>query len=165
MKKITIIFILLLSSKLSKAQLYLEGNMLATINDFEIINSSCDFINGAKLLINEKSVEIIWKTLNDTVPGIYMIYKSHDFNELEFVDRIYISEKLISNISLINSVEDFKPDSYYNFYHIFKIKKNENINLNLVNIKKVALVNLPYIPNYNSTRPINRPFSYINSIR
>lgn len=154
---------LLLSSTYSYSQIYAEGNMMATFNDFEIINPSCNFINGAKLSIDEKSVEVVWKTLNDTTPGIYMIYKSHDFYNLEFVGKINISEKIAPNISLINSVEDLKPNDYYNFYHIFKIKKNQNINFELINIKEEALVNLPYKPNFNTNKPINKRFLYLIS--
>ena len=67
------------------------------------------------------------------------------------------------SISLINSIEDVKPDDSYNFYHILKVKEKENINLKNINIKDIALVNLPYRPNNISIKPINRPFSYLIS--
>ena len=88
MKKLSIIFILFLLSKISYGQFYAEGNMLAVNSDFEIIKPTCNFIVGAKLSIREKAVEVVWKTKNDTVSGYYMIYKSRDFNNLELVEAL-----------------------------------------------------------------------------
>jgi hypothetical protein len=161
MKRLSIIFILFLLSKISYGQFYAEGNMLAVNSDFEIIKPTCNFIVGAKLDVREKAVEVIWKTKNDTVSGYYMIYKSRDFNNLELVDRIFVPKGV--SISVINSIEDVKPDDSYNFYHILKVKEKENINLKNINIKDIALVNLPYRPNNISIKPINRPFSYLIS--
>ena len=73
MKKLSIIFILSLLSKISYGQFYVEGNMLAVNSDFEIIKPTCNFIVGAKLNIREKAIEVVWKTKNDTVSGYYMI--------------------------------------------------------------------------------------------
>ena len=41
------------------------------------------------------------------------------------------------SISLINSIEDVKPDDSYNFYHILKVKEKENINFKNINIKDI----------------------------
>jgi hypothetical protein len=165
MKKALIFLFFITTSKLSFGQLYAEGNMLSVFNDYHIIKPTCKYVEGAKLIIQENYIDVTWKVKGDTVPGYYMIYKSHDFRNIEFIDRLIVPKGMNPNISIVNSTEDPKPNEFYNFYHIIKIKENENISLETINIKDIAIVNLPYVNNNISTKPINKPFSLISSNR
>ena len=156
---------LLFISKMGFSQFYIEGNMLASTNDFNVIKPTCNFITGAKLTPKENSIIVNLKIKGDTVSGYYLVYKSHDFNNIEFVDRIIIPKGLNPQINLLFSAEDTNPNYFYNFYHIVIVKENENFNpaFQYKSIKDMALVNLPYVSEVKSNKSINKPFSLIIS--
>lgn len=158
MKHFWFISLAVLLSNINCFGQFTQGNIMFEYNDYNFINPNAKNILSAQLIEVDNSILINWKAVGDTLPGYYIIFKSNNFDNLEFVGRIEIIHQVNSKIVLSHTVKDSLFSPFYNLYHIVKIlKSNINFNYNEIDLKKFSSVNLPIkIPTMksNSTNTI-----------
>lgn len=158
MKKFLFISLIMLISNTNIFGQFAQGNMVSESNNYNFINPNAKNILSAQLIEVNNSILINWRVIGDTLPGYYIIFKSNNFDHIEFVGRIEIIHQVNSKISLSHTVKDSLYSPFYNLYHIVKIlKSNVNINYNDIDLKRFSAVNLPVkisILKNNSTNTI-----------
>lgn len=122
-------------------------------NNYEIINSQAKSIIDFTVREYDNKLYFQFRTVDDTIPGYYIIYKSNNFSSAKLVQNIAVVTSIKKGLILSYYFED-DPEFSYNFYSIFKIKTNQNININESDIKQIALINIDidrYVFNENKS--------------
>lgn len=144
MKKTFVFFLLSLISSMNCVAQFNQGNIMSSFNQYHTINPNQTIVSSARISEFENKLLISWKMSGDTIAGYYVVYKSINFENIELVGMVPVFTDFNSKIPYITSVEDKSPSEHYNFYHIVKFKKNQNINFDYTKIEEVSVVNIPY---------------------
>ena len=124
-------------------------NMLFIDNEFLPINPEATYLIDYKIKDYGDKVYLSWRTVNDSIPGFYLIFKSNNFKDLKSVATIKVIEGVKKDIVLLNTVDDTYEYSY-NFYHIVKINRNQNLLIQDFSIKSLSIANIRYEPTINN---------------
>lgn len=136
----SILLILFLLPCLSVNSQY-TNEIVRVNNNYEIINSQAKSIIDFTVREYDNKLYFQFRTLDDTIPGYYIIYKSNNFSSAKLIQSIPVETSIKQGIILSYFFED-DPEFSYNFYSIIKIRKSQNININEYDIKQIALVNI-----------------------
>jgi len=123
-------------------------NMLFNDNEFLPINPEATYLIDYKIKDYGDKIYLSWRTVNDSVPGYYLIFKSNNFKNLKSVNTVKVIEGVKKDIVLLNTIEDIYEYSY-NFYHIVKINHNQNLLIEDFSIKSLSIANIKYEPTIN----------------
>jgi hypothetical protein len=73
---------------------------------------------------------ISWMVMNDTLEGVFAIYKSSNFNSIKPVECLVFPKGLVLDVPLLFSVVDSSLETGYDTYHIVKVDRNTLFDLN-----------------------------------
>lgn len=120
-------------------------SVLFSDNDFLEINPEAKYLVDYKIKEYGDKIYLSWRTINDSVPGYYLIFKSNSFQNLKPVATIKVVEGVKKDLVLMNTIDDLYEYSY-NFYHIVKINRNQNLLIDDNSIKLLSIANIKYDP-------------------
>jgi len=142
-----IFIITLLNTIIFSINVFGQNNksMLFSNNDFLEISPEAKYLVDYKIKEYGDKVYLSWRTVNDSIPGFYLIFKSNSFQNLKPVATIKVVEGVKKDLVLMNTIDDLYEYSY-NFYHIVKINRNQNILIDDNSIKSLSIANIKYDP-------------------
>jgi hypothetical protein len=142
-----IFIITLLNTIIFSINVFGQNNksMLFSNNDFLEISPEAKYLVDYKIKEYGDKVYLSWRIVNDSIPGFYLIFKSNSFQNLKPVATIKVVEGVKKDLVLMNTIDDLYEYSY-NFYHIVKINRNQNILIDDNSIKSLSIANIKYDP-------------------
>ena len=122
------IMLVMFSAVHSKGQYVVRDKCMIPFED-ETPPKYKKIVSGKIKRFNGKAY-ISWVVMNDTLEGVFVIYKSSNFNSIKPVEYLRFPNGLVLNVPLTFSVVDSSLETGYDTYHIVKVDRNTLFDLN-----------------------------------
>ncbi len=148
MKKILLLLVtLFVLNGVSNAQYNTEKMFLC--NQYDIINLNHTCFIGSELIYDDGIISLNWAINNDTVPGVYIVYKSYNFTNMKPIEFFKINSTTCKNKTVVFHMVDKNYNPEYNFYHILKYDDLSSVIVNDLNFKEQSMNNIFFEPSEN----------------